>query len=215
MTQILAKVTIHDLLVKNFHRYQLLMKAAASSTSASGESEWVSIESLEQQQGQGQGQQPYPILPGTIAEGSFHFNRQTSQWTVTSLDVLQAHLRVCSSATHRIEERWSCVSVSGIEPKWRNDKKYLTYAGKSHPEFLTQCSSHSSFASPSSSSPSSNHTTGAGAAGGTGTGGLKLREVQSNPFHGVLSYVANPLNGPDELFNEFDRETYCPSFLFF
>jgi hypothetical protein len=176
---------------------------------SSGDSQWVSIASLQQQQSATYA--PYPILPGTIAEGSLHFDHQTNQWTITSLDVLQPHLRICSSASHRIEEKWSCVSISGIEPKWRNEKKYLTYAGKSHPEFLTPLSSHL----PSTSTSRHGPRRGGGGGNRTTGGGLLRPEVRSNPFHGVLSYVANPLNGPAELFNEFDRETYCPSFIYF
>lgn len=201
MTQILAKVTVRDLLLKNFDQYQLLMKTTSL------DSHWVSIASLEQQQSV---YVPHPILPGTIAEGSLHFNHQTNQWTITSLDVLQSHLRVCTSTSHRIEENWSCVSVSGIEPKWRNEKRYLTYAGKSHPEFLIPISSRFP---PTAKSRLFQEREGGG--NHTTSPELLRPEVQSNPFHGVLSYVANPLNGPDELFNEFDRETYCPSFIYF
>jgi hypothetical protein len=206
ITQILARATVKDLLVGNFDRYEILMTAPSSSSPT--DSHWTPIGSLgHQPSSSSPSLSPVPraLLPGSIAEGSLHFNSQTERWTITSLDVLETHLRVCSSASARIEDTWSCLLVSGIEPKWKNSKRYLTYAGKSHPEFLSTRPPL-----PSTRPLLTNHTESMSRRHSA----LALA-LQANPFHGVLSYVANPLQGPNELFNEFDRETYCPSFLFY
>lgn len=198
ITQIIAKVTVRELLQENFQQFQLLM---IPTHDPRGESQWISINILENNPNN---YRPRPILSGSIAEGSLHYNYELKHWTITSLDVLEPYLRVCSSETEHIEANWSCIHISGIEPKWKNDKKYLTYAGKSHPEFLQATkSSVSSLLINTNTSTSLPYSA------------LQFSTIQSNSYHGVLSYVANPLHGPDQLFNEFDRETYCPSFLLF
>lgn len=202
ITQIIAKVSIHDLLQQNFQQYHILMNSA---NDPKAKSQWISIDSIERNP---QSYRPRAILSGSIAEGSLHYNRVLNQWSITSLDVLEPNLRTCLSATQHIEAEWSCMHISGIEPKWKNDKKYLTYAGKSHPEFIQFSTSTLSFPSPAYNSSNATSTF-------TSSSNLQFSTIQLNPFHGVLSYVANPLHGPDELFNEFDRETYCPSFLLF
>jgi hypothetical protein len=209
ITQILARATVRDLLHENFDQYEILMTPSLASASSPPSSRWIPIGSLGHHPSV---HVPRAILPGSIAEGSLHFNEQTERWTITSLDVLEAHLRVCSSASALIEDDWSCLLVSGIEPKWKNDKRYLTYAGKSHPEFLSVASSRSP--SPRTA-PVVNLTEATGQASLLASSSMAATALQANPFHGVLSYVANPLRGPEELFDEPDRETYCPSFLYF
>lgn len=224
MTQIIAKVNIDDLLKENFINYEILMSSKETSilktsilektntiTTIKGKTiknkkklksiDWLSIDLIETNSND---YLPHPILPGTIAEGSLHYNSQSNQWIITSLDVLESNIRVCSSYSNRIEDLWNCQYVSGIEPRWRNERKYMTYAAKSHPEFLNQQINITILQSKYLSTYPQNTSS-------------IFSSVNRNQIshHGIISYVANPIKGPNFLFDEQEKETYCPTFLYY
>ena len=206
ITQIIAKVSVNDLLSENLKNFEILMTshkvtATKKQTKNSKSLVWLTIDFIESHSND---YSPHPIVPETIAEGSLHYNIQSNQWIITSLDIFQSNIRICSSYSDRIDDIWTCQVVSGIEQRWSNSQNYLTYAGKSHPEFLNQQQLNNNFLV----SLLNNSTT-------TFNNNTSQNNLNRMTHHGILSYVANPTKGPVELFQEGERDSYCPTFLYY
>lgn len=128
--QVVGCVRVRDLLDGKLGHFELLVSSDRLGTSSTVSS-FVPLVQLEEQ---GLTSEAVAILPGVVSEASLHFDGWTKRWVVVSLAVSDYTHRVCFSADSSLTSHWQCISVGGIGAPWSDKHRYITYAGRAHPE---------------------------------------------------------------------------------